>query len=63
MKRFLPTHDAHFKSWLKFYGWGTEEEKKTKVPNCVHGLEEVTQYLIDILKGPKGPFDGVLGFS
>ena len=63
MKRFLPNRDAHFKSWLKFYGWGTEEEKKTKVPNCVYGLEEATQYIIDVLKGPKGPFDGVLGFS
>jgi hypothetical protein len=42
MKRFLTTHDAHFKSWLKFYGWLSEEEKKKFIPNCVYGLEEVS---------------------
>ena len=64
MRQFLTTEDAHFKQWLKFYSGATEEEKeKLGDPNVVFGLEEVTEYLIDILKGPKGPFDGVLGFS
>lgn len=41
-KRFLTGHSRNFKSWLKFYAWSNEEEKKSMGPDCVFGLEEAT---------------------
>jgi hypothetical protein len=41
----------------------SEEAKKTSSPDCVFGLETIVEYLIDKLRSPEGPFDGVLCFS
>ena len=64
LKHFLPRKPgARFKSWLQFHGWMSEEAKKTSSPDCVFGLETIVEYLIDKLRSPEGPFDGVLCFS
>ena len=62
-KKFLDTPSSHFKQWLIFHQQLSAEEKAYSAPDIVTGLEEATQYLVDVLKGPDGPFDGVLCFS
>ena len=58
--RFLP-ECGYFVSWLKFHSW-KNDDNHTSGPNVVYGLEEMVEYLIDILR-IQGPFDGVLCFS
>ena len=59
LRRFLAPGRDKMYSWLKFSNWQTGT---SDAPDVVTGMEEVTDYLIDILK-TEGPFDGVLAFS
>jgi hypothetical protein len=63
LERFLEGSQMRFRAWLKFYRELSPEEKVFSSPDVVTGLEDVTEYLIEKLRGVDGPFDGVLCFS
>lgn len=64
LRRFIPqnSEDARFKSWLLFHSWLQQDEQVGATPDCVYGLEKVTQFLGDFL-AQQEPFDGILAFS
>ncbi len=64
LRRFIQQNsdDARFKSWLLFQSWLKQDEQATSTPDCVYGLERVTQFLSDFL-AQQEPFDGILAFS
>lgn len=59
LQRFLKNGRTKLRSWLKFASW---DEKQRLSPNVVFGLEEVVEYLAEVMK-TQGPFDGVICFS
>ena len=61
MKKFLPADEIYFRNWAKYDL--TADKKTPRIPPLVYGIEESVNYLIDILRQPQGPFDGVLTFS
>ena len=63
LKRFLEHPNQTFRSWLVFYQDLAAAEQAVSSPDIVSGLEEVVDYLVKVLNGPDGPFDGVLCFS
>ena len=63
LKRFMEHPTQKFRSWLVFHQDLDAKEKENSSPDIVTGLETVVEHLISVLKGPEGPFDGVLAFS
>ena len=61
MKKFLPADEIYFRHWAKYDL--TADKKTPRIPPLVYVIEESVNYLIDILRQPQGPFDGVLTFS
>jgi hypothetical protein len=64
LRRFMPQNqeNCRFRSWFLFPTWGESDRAQNLSPECVYGLEEVSNFLADFLE-KQGPFDGVLAFS
>lgn len=49
LQRFLKDGRTNFRSWLKFPNW-QQDGGVALAPDVVFGLEEVVEYLADIMK-------------
>ena len=49
LKRFMDGKKEKFRSWLKFPKWDPKADGSLS-PDCVYGSEEVTKFLVELLR-------------